>query len=160
MARLTTLTSNPSILCSAAPVSLPDWDCVLKYPCGHDKAQTNMLEEEWTFPDQQSIRKRSHSGWPGWGFTSIKYCALVLLGKQSLFQCDWQVNRGPELLQLKCSIWEQTLKTIKQLAISPTWQHRAMTPCWSCLDRRGRGTILYSHLSIQQYCSCWQRCTL
>lgn len=35
------------------------------------------------------------------------------------------------MLQLECSTWEQTLKTNIQLAGSPTWQHAAMTPCWS-----------------------------
>lgn len=39
LAPLASLTFNPSILCSGAPVSIQDRDCVLQYPSRHDNAE-------------------------------------------------------------------------------------------------------------------------
>lgn len=83
---------------------------LLWYPSRRDKAQT-CWRGRVAFPKPSGAsQKRACSGWPGKGFSSLKYCKLVLLGEHLLVQWDWQVNRGLEVLQLKCSIWEQILK--------------------------------------------------
>lgn len=49
---------------------------------------------------------RARRWWPG------KYCTLLLLRDQSLFQWDWQVNRRLKLLQLKCGIDEHQWNSV------------------------------------------------
>lgn len=105
-----------------APVSLPDWDCVLLYASRHDKVQTNMLER--FFWNQQSIWKGGLSRRPGqWCLLSS---ALYLCYGVNI-HCFCETGRLPEG-------WGSYSK---QPASTSTWQNTAMTPCWSELSWTG-----------------------